>query len=132
MTSRTWTFEAPGPLLGCGIDSEKIARFEKVAADETPWPLIFTPAEVAHARSSADPARRFCASFAAKEAVFKALGAPYNFTDCELLPDFDREEQDLRLAEALRRERGVTAAKAFLRREPEDCGELIVVAYLFR
>jgi len=33
-----------------------------------------------------DPAAGLCAAFCVKEAMYKAIGLPYNFTDCEYLP----------------------------------------------
>jgi phosphopantetheinyl transferase (holo-ACP synthase) len=49
-----------------------------------PLPMVFSRKEVVHIRTLPDKALGFCSSFCCKEAVFKALGVPFNFTECEL------------------------------------------------
>ena len=46
--------------------------------------MVFSRKEVEHIRTLPDKALGFCSSFCCKEAVFKALGVPFNFTECEL------------------------------------------------
>ncbi len=70
-------------LLGCGVDAERIARFRKLAVQADPMPIVFSKAEVSHNRTLPDPAVGFCASFCCKEALYKAVDTPFNFSDCE-------------------------------------------------
>jgi phosphopantetheinyl transferase (holo-ACP synthase) len=131
MTSSTRSCEPRAPLVGCGVDCEAAARFAPMlAADDHPMPFAFTRAEVARARMSPFPARTLCASFCAKEAVFKALRNPYNFTDCELLLSAD-DIADLRLAPALCAEHGIGKATIEIRDVPEADGVVMAVVVLF-
>lgn len=64
-------------IIGIGVDlfsvtrvEEDLEKGEKGLRDE-----IFTPEEIAYCQSKRYPAQHFAARFAAKEAVFKALGA---------------------------------------------------------
>ena len=116
-------------LLGCGIDAERVQRFSKLPGRERPWPLVFTPREVAHARSLPEPAEALCAAFCCKEALFKALPRPFNFTDCELLFDPVRPDQAPRLSPALCRELAVSHASVHVLRPAP--GELAAVACVF-
>jgi len=63
-------------ILGIGTDLFDIARMAKELEKEGPGFLerIFTPSEVAYCEAKRYPARHFAARFAAKEALFKALG----------------------------------------------------------
>ena len=80
------SFKTDTTLLRCGIDSEHIERFSKWDQDgNTPSPLIFSNKEIKHCSSLEKPYIGFCVSFCCKEAVFKALEGPYDFTECELL-----------------------------------------------
>jgi len=67
--------DGAGTVRGIGVDAVDVARFKEVMA-RRPAVIdrLFTPAERAYAERSADPAPRFAARFAAKEAVLKALG----------------------------------------------------------
>ena len=103
-----------------------------MAAEERPLPLVFTEREVRHARTLPDPAAALCACLACKEAVLKALGEAYNFVDCEFFPDMSEGLRPIELADGLRRDRSIGDARAMLRLDQAGCGELIVVAYLFR
>ncbi|MFO7173533.1 MAG: holo-ACP synthase [Bacillota bacterium] len=63
-------------VLGTGVDIVEVARLKR-AAERTPRLLerLFTPAELAYADSAPRSRwRRLAARFAAKEALFKALG----------------------------------------------------------
>jgi holo-[acyl-carrier protein] synthase len=61
-------------IVGAGIDIVDLSDFRR-RLDEALIREIFLPAEIAYAESMADPLERYAARFAAKEAVFKALGA---------------------------------------------------------
>lgn len=63
-------------LRGVGVDLLSMERIRPLlGAPEDPFfERTYTPAERAAARASADPLRYYAERFAAKEAVFKALG----------------------------------------------------------
>ncbi len=52
--------------------------------------MVFTEREVRHADASADPPRALCAAFCVKEALFKAVGGPFDPLGCEV---FAREDE---------------------------------------
>jgi len=132
MASYEWSTQTNLRLLGCGIDSEKFARFAGSAFEEPhPMPLVFSRREVAHARTLPDPAMGLCACFCSKEAMFKALGEPYDFTRCELFPDRWGQRAELRLGEELCRQYGIAESSASVRSELEEEGETVVVVYIF-
>jgi holo-[acyl-carrier protein] synthase len=63
-------------LLGLGNDIIEVARLEQELG-HGPGSLrdeLFTPSEIAYCEGMRHPARHFAARFAAKEALFKALG----------------------------------------------------------
>jgi holo-[acyl-carrier protein] synthase len=62
-------------VIGIGVDLVEVDRM-RVALERTPTlaDRLFTEAERAYATAARDPAERFAARFAAKEAVLKALG----------------------------------------------------------
>jgi phosphopantetheinyl transferase (holo-ACP synthase) len=123
-----WNSEPAMMLLGCGIDSEKIRRFEKVACESGhPFPFIFSKAEIDHCRSMTDPAQGLCAAFCCKEALRKAIATPYNFTDCEVMFDERGSTVSLQLAEGLKREACIGEIQADVMPNPLDAEELIVV-----
>jgi phosphopantetheinyl transferase (holo-ACP synthase) len=125
----TWTCERDGHLLGCGVDAESIARFERPGGTAVePWSLIFTEGEVAHTSTLDRPAVALCASFTVKEAVTKALGTAIDFRDCELLFSPGRDEQDVRLSTGLRDEHGIAGWTV---RVTVDDGECVATALLF-
>jgi phosphopantetheinyl transferase (holo-ACP synthase) len=80
----TFSSESDRTLIGCGVDGETVARFSRYADQDDPLPMVFSRKEVEHIRTLPDKALAFCSSFCCKEAVFKAMGAPFNFTECEL------------------------------------------------
>jgi phosphopantetheinyl transferase (holo-ACP synthase) len=115
-------------LQGCGIDSEKISRFETIARESGyPLPFVFSRAEMDHCRRLTNPAVGLCAAFCCKEALRKAIASPYNFTDCEALFDEQGRTVSLRLTESLRRQAGVGDIRAEVMHNPHESGELIVV-----
>lgn len=63
-------------IIGTGIDIVEIARFRKIFAGSGERFLnrVFTPEEQKFCLARKDPIPHFAARFAAKEAVFKALG----------------------------------------------------------
>jgi len=113
------------------VDCEEIARFAPMlAAEAHPMPLVFTRAEVDRARALPAPARALCACFCAKEAVFKALRTPYNFTDCELLLGAE-DTAELRLTPALAAEHGIGSSTIDVCDVEEADGAVMVVVVLF-
>jgi hypothetical protein len=52
--------------------------------ESDPLPMVFSQKEARHIQSLPDRALGLCSAFCCKEAVFKALGSPFNFTECEL------------------------------------------------
>jgi len=70
-------------LCGYGIDAEYPRRFSRFTREkEHPLPFVFSPQEWDHARQSSCPEKALCISFCCKEAMYKALDMPYNFTEC--------------------------------------------------
>lgn len=65
-----------GAVQGTGIDIADVARFQKAVERRGPRMLarLFTPREQAFCRKQRHPYRHYTARFAAKEALFKALG----------------------------------------------------------
>lgn len=63
-------------IIGIGLDLVETARVRQALEKQGDRFLdrVFTPAEVAYCRSTADPAMHLAARFAAKEACAKALG----------------------------------------------------------
>jgi holo-[acyl-carrier protein] synthase len=68
-------FPTLGPVLGLGIDLCEIERLRE-SMTRTPGmrTRIFTAAEQEYCDRKRDPAERYAARFAAKEAVMKAMG----------------------------------------------------------
>jgi holo-[acyl-carrier protein] synthase len=64
-------------VKGLGVDMVEIARMDKILrgpASQRFLERVYTPFEIRHCRKKAKSAQHFAARFAAKEAVFKALG----------------------------------------------------------
>ena len=116
-------------LSGCGVDGERIDRFEHLVDQQDPCLLVFTPEEISHAGALDSPAEGLCAAFCCKEAVYKALECPFNFVDCELLFDPACSEQVLHLSPALRNEFDIAEASARVMRAAE--GECVAVVCLW-
>ena len=90
MTSYTWRSNTDRIIIGCGVDAERIARFERFTDESPPpMPFVFTEGEIQHACAGSNAATRLCLCFTCKEALFKALGTPFDYTLCELLPHLD-------------------------------------------
>jgi len=88
--SEAWLLDTGLKLFACGVDAERISRFEKLVGESRPWPLVFSAREAAHARKTKNPAEALCAAFCCKEALFKALERPFSFPECEVLDSFRR------------------------------------------
>ncbi len=63
-------------ILGLGVDIAEIDRIEAAITRRGNAFLarVYTPAEIAYSQRHRNPAERFAARFAAKEAAMKALG----------------------------------------------------------
>ena len=63
-------------IIGTGIDIIEVARIEKAIErwGDNFLKHVFTDDEIAYAQNNKNPAQHFAARFAAKEAVFKAIG----------------------------------------------------------
>jgi len=74
---------ATAAILGIGTDLFEVERMEKEIEESGGrfQDSVFTPGEIAYCQSKRYPARHFAVRFAAKEALFKALGgaAPHDF-----------------------------------------------------
>jgi holo-[acyl-carrier protein] synthase len=63
-----------GTVIGIGIDLEEIGRVERVFSSPRALARVFTPHEIAYCQSKRHRFQHLAVRFAAKEAVFKALG----------------------------------------------------------
>ena len=63
-----------GTVIGIGIDLEEIVRVEKVFSTPRALARVFTPHEIAYCQPKRNRFQHLAVRFAAKEAVFKALG----------------------------------------------------------
>lgn len=123
-----WTCASPAPLLACGVDAERIERFDHLAGEERPWPLVFSARECAQARTRTRPAESFCAAFCCKEALVKAIEQPFHLPGCEFLGDPQASDGVLELSEEIVRPFGIGAARVRLMRPTPE--EIAAVVYL--
>ena len=121
-----------GVVLGVGIDLVDVARFRaSLARTPTMAARMFTDAERSYAETANDPAERYAARFAAKEAVMKALGVglgAFGFHDVEVVRD-DSGRPDLVVragAEALAVARGVAGFRLSLTHTATSAGAIVV------
>jgi len=65
-------------ILGTGIDIIEIDRIQKAVErwGDVFLNYVFTPAEIEYAKKFKFPYRHYAGRFAAKEAIFKAMGIP--------------------------------------------------------
>jgi holo-[acyl-carrier protein] synthase len=63
-----------GKVIGIGIDLEEIARVERVFSAPRALARVFTPHEIAYCQPKRRRFEHLAVRFAAKEAMFKALG----------------------------------------------------------
>jgi holo-[acyl-carrier protein] synthase len=63
-------------IIGTGVDVVEIPRIRRITEKPADRFIhrVFTPSEQQYCRAHRDPAPHFAARFAAKEALFKALG----------------------------------------------------------
>ncbi len=132
MTSFQWNFDSAQPFCGAGIDAESPSRFVSALCEDHPFPFIFTKDEISFAKGSAEPAFSLCAAFCCKEALFKATGIPYNFTECELIELPKHKSVSLRLGKELREEAGISSAIAHISRTETEPSEVVAVVLTFR
>jgi phosphopantetheinyl transferase (holo-ACP synthase) len=90
---------------------------------------VFSAREIEHARSLDDPAWALCAAFCCKEALTKALGAMFEYPECELLFDPSSERQQPLLAPRLRSEHRIAECAALVR--PWGAGECLAAVTCF-
>ena len=132
MTSFQWSFDSSLKLAGIGIDAEHPSRFIPYLNDSHPFPFIFSSDEAGFAFRSANPSRAFCAAFCCKEALFKATGIPYNFTDCELLESISESHVELRLSESFRNDYGIASAIARIFDMIDSSDEIVSAVMTFK
>lgn len=122
------SFDLVGPLLGAGIDAERVERFQAVAARPAGWEVAFAPREIEAALRHPEPARALCAAFCCKEALYKCLRQPYNYPDCVLGYQPGQRDYELQLSGRLGEE--LRAAQAHAAVWPEDEGREMVALVL--
>jgi holo-[acyl-carrier protein] synthase len=122
-------------IIGIGMDLVEVQRVDRLlrrhparARDR-----LFTAAEVAHCGGARSPAESFAARFAAKEALFKALGTGWSggaswreaevVTDPEGAPRLRMHGRTRRLAE----DRGVVHVHVSLTHTRELAGAYVVL-----
>ncbi len=76
---------------GIGIDLIKVSKVQRLCEPDKHLGKIFTPAEIEYCQKKRHKFQHFAARFAAKEAVFKALGTggdgEIKWTDIEVVRD---------------------------------------------
>ena len=136
MTLLTWSFEADQNLVGCGVDIEVVDRFILISLDGPhPMPFVFTKREIDHSRRGENAAELLCLSFSCKEALQKAAAEAYDYTDCELLPEWTDAapvvEQEVCLSPRLKDALNIESALCRSFPNPGQSSEIISAVYLF-
>ena len=130
MTSSTWTSDERATLLGVGIDAERVDRFERSRPTGNPLPLVFSDREVEHATVSSEPAAALCAAWCFKEALFKALGRPFDPREAEWLAGDQPGSGEVRLSGEIRLEfRAEEVSVRVLFPEPGEC---VTIVHVYR
>lgn len=122
-------------IIGLGIDVIQIARFRKETARSGDDFLvqILSPTELAYGATMHHPAPHHAARFAAKEALFKALGTgkrgAMTWHDVEVIHDDAGGPRILLRGETARaaRERGVTRIHVSLTHEEEFAAAVVAL-----
>lgn len=118
---------------GVGLDAEQVSRFEKFAAGERPWRLVYSAREAEHLASQPQAARAFCAAFCCKEAFYKALGEFYAFPELECLYRAGVPEPQIVLSAALEERQGLADVRVGIdERFLDERGEFVVHVHLTR
>jgi holo-[acyl-carrier protein] synthase len=77
-----------GTVVGIGVDIEEIERVARVFSTARALARVFTAHEIAYCQAKRNRFQHFAARFAAKEALFKALGTGLSgglrWTDAEV------------------------------------------------
>jgi holo-[acyl-carrier protein] synthase len=120
-------------ILGTGVDVVEIPRIRKITEKLTDRFIhrVFTPSEQQYCRAYRDPAPHFAVRFAAKEALFKALGTGWakgiTWLDVEVLKE-EQEAPNLVLhGEALRLSEAKGAKKIHLSLSHTDQSAIAMV-----
>lgn len=134
MTSLTWNYKTSLNLIACGIDAERVERFNSIVnSDKYPMPFIFSKEEIKHINQLSAPAKGFCAAFCSKEAFYKAISAHYNFCDCELFLSETDPWQTLIINDNLCKQFGIDKAKARVEFfNHADYTECLASVYLYK
>ena len=120
-------------MRGIGLDAEQVARFEKLAAGEQPWRLVYSAREAEHLAAQPQAAQAFCAAFCCKEALCKALGEFYSFPEFECLYRPGAPEQEFVLAPGLKERHGIEEVRVRIDEQfLGERGEFVVEVYLIR
>ncbi|RYG40833.1 holo-[acyl-carrier-protein] synthase [bacterium] len=110
-------------VVGLGMDIVEVGRIERAMKNPRFVERILTPRE----REFCTDPRRVAGRWAAKEAVYKAVGLPLGWQDIEILPDevgsprvrivrADFDTRRLKIHVTITHERGHAAAVALLER----------------
>ncbi len=119
-------------IIGIGVDIVSMSRMEKVLANDAFIDRIYTEREVAFAFEKARFLEIYAGTFAAKEAVSKALGTgvrEFSFEDIEILRDelgapyvvFHGK------AEEITKKMGIAKAHLSISHERESCVAICVL-----
>ena len=134
MKSLTWNYNTSFKLIGCGIDAERIGRFDSFASsDEYPMPFVFSWEEIKYFDQLSNPAKGFCSAFCCKEALYKGITKAYNYPECEFFLSGENPWQTLKLSDSLSQQFGIDSAKVrlYFLKYPSYT-ECLAAVYLFK